>query len=53
MKLLLELFIKDGHHRAKAALQAGLKGVPINRLPVTNEASKKIIRDEAFDAKFN
>jgi hypothetical protein len=48
-----ELIIKDGHHRARAAVNAGITEVPINRIPVTDEAMKQTLRNQAFDAKLN
>lgn len=48
-----ELIIKDGHHRARAAVNAGVKKVPINRISVTDEAMKQTLRNQVFDAKLN
>ena len=46
-----DLIIKDGHHRARAAVMAGIKEVPIDKARVTDSAMKKILRDQVLDAK--
>jgi len=48
-----DLIINDGHHRVRAAVQAGLNKVPVNVQKVTNEAQKSRLKKQVFDAKIN
>jgi filamentous hemagglutinin len=42
-----KLIILQGHHRAKAAAQAGLKTVPVRVFKVTQEQADELMRQAA------
>jgi filamentous hemagglutinin len=39
--------ILDGHHRARAAAQAGIRDVPVRVNPVTREQADQLLREAA------